>query len=70
MAATTRQVDVLLWRYSCPDCGVTDAEAGYYAPAHMIMCEICLEDGRQVRLRRWPFEDEASGTAPGTTAGS
>jgi hypothetical protein len=28
----------------------------------MIICEICLEEGRHVRLRRWPVED--SGPLP------
>jgi hypothetical protein len=29
----------------------------------MIYCEVCLEDGQQVKLKRWPA-DHDSGPAP------
>jgi late competence protein required for DNA uptake (superfamily II DNA/RNA helicase) len=52
-----------LWRYRCPECGVGDEELGHHATADLIWCEVCLEDNRHVRLRRWPVEE--SGPLPG-----
>ncbi len=63
MKLTVKQTDIPLWHYTCPDCGFGNAELGYHAAAHMIYCEVCLEDGRQVKLRRW-VADEESGTPP------
>ena len=66
MATYTKQTSVPLWHYQCPECGVGDEEAGHLHPTEALYCEICLEDQRPVRLRRWPAEDgSASGTLPG-----
>jgi hypothetical protein len=44
------------WHFECPECGFGSAELGP-ADAHTFLCEVCLdEDGRAVRLRRWPVE--------------
>lgn len=53
MDTITRQLNVPLWRYHCPDCGVSDRETGQLAADHAIYCEVCLEDERYVKLRRW-----------------
>jgi hypothetical protein len=63
MKVTTQQTDIPLWHYTCPQCGIGDAESGYHASQHIIYCEVCLEDGAQVKLRRWPVEP-VSGSAP------
>ncbi len=57
MPSTTRRVVVEFWHFRCPDCGIGDGEAGHHATMDMILCEVCLEDGQHVRLRRWPVED-------------
>ena len=56
MSTTTKQTNVPLWHYQCPDCGIGDQDTGYHAPTDVIYCEVCLEDARPVRLRRWPVE--------------
>ena len=53
MDTVTRQTAVPLWRYRCPTCGVGDSETGTMLPDHAIYCEVCVEDGETVRLRRW-----------------
>ena len=53
MDTKTRQIAVPLWRYTCPECGVGDQETGHFGADHAIYCEICLEDGEPIRLRRW-----------------
>jgi hypothetical protein len=66
MSVTVKQTAVPLWHYVCPECGFGSAETGHHAPTHMIYCEICLEDDRQVKLRRWQAEQDASsGPLPG-----
>jgi hypothetical protein len=47
------------WYFHCPECGFGDAELGHHATTDMIWCEICLEEQRHVRLKRWPVEDES-----------
>jgi hypothetical protein len=48
---------VAFWHFECPECGFTDAEFGGPASsAESIHCEVCLEDGHTVRLKRWPAE--------------
>ena len=56
---TTRQTSAPLWHYQCPECGFGDEDTGYHAAVDVIYCEICLEDTRHVRLKRWPTDDEA-----------
>jgi hypothetical protein len=46
-----------LWHFECRGCGFTDAEIGHPARAATIHCEVCLEDGVRVRLKRWPADD-------------
>ena len=53
---TTRQTAVPLWHYQCPECGFGDEETGFHAVTEAIYCEVCLEDARSVRLKRWPAE--------------
>ena len=65
MKVTTRQTNIPLWHYICPECNFGNAETGYHAPLHMIYCEVCLEDNRQVKLKRWPAEQDSS-AAPGS----
>ncbi len=64
MSTTTKQTNILLWHYSCPDCGFSDADTGYHGQTHMIHCEVCLEDNRHVKLKRWPVDHDSS-TLPG-----
>ncbi len=65
MKMTTKQTDILLWHYTCPECGFGNADTGYHAPVHMIYCEVCLEDGQQVKLKRWPADQESGPAAAG-----
>jgi hypothetical protein len=46
-----------LFHFKCPDCGFTDAELG---PAQIYQdhCEICMQEGRSVRLKCWPVEED------------
>jgi hypothetical protein len=46
-----------IWHFECPKCAFTDAEVGRPARAEAIHCEVCLEDGQRVRLKRWPAGD-------------
>ncbi len=57
MRLVTRQTVVPLWHYQCPQCGVGSAETGQFAVKDMIYCEICIEEGKPTRLRRWPVEE-------------
>ena len=66
MSTTTKQTAVALWHYTCPDCGMGDEETGYHAPSHALYCEVCLEDGQHVKLRRWPVDHDASGSLTGS----
>lgn len=64
--STTKQTNVPLWHYQCPDCGIGDGDTGYHAQTHAIYCEVCLEDGQQIRLRRWPVGHESGALATGS----
>jgi hypothetical protein len=66
MAFATRQTVVALWHYQCPQCGIGSADTAAFAVSDAIYCEVCLEEGQPVRLRRWPLaEDEYGGaTSP------
>ena len=55
----TKQTDIPLWHYVCPQCGLGNAETGYHATAHMTYCEVCLEDDQHVKLKRWPVDHES-----------
>jgi late competence protein required for DNA uptake (superfamily II DNA/RNA helicase) len=59
----TTQTNILLWHYQCPDCGVGDGETGQQVQTHAIYCEVCLEDGRHVRLRRWQVDQDSGALA-------
>jgi len=53
--ASTREA---FWHFHCPECGFGDREFGYLLAAGEIHCLICIEeDGREVRLQRWPTEE-------------
>jgi hypothetical protein len=58
MSQFVRKGVVALWHFECPECGFSDAEFGGPASsAESIHCEVCLEDGQTVRLKRWPAEE-------------
>jgi len=57
---------VAMWRFECPECGMTDAELGP-VDTHTLLCEVCLEEDKHVRLKRWPVEEE-SGALPARRA--
>ena len=66
MPTTTNQTDVTACGITIvPECGMGDGETGYHVPMHVIYCEVCMEDGQHVRLRRWPV-DHDSGALPGS----
>jgi hypothetical protein len=49
---------VAFWHFECPECGFSDAEFGSPASSYdSIHCELCLEDGQTVRLKRWAVEE-------------
>jgi hypothetical protein len=54
---------VSLWHYHRPECDFGDGEIGHHAALDLIWCEVCLEEKRYVRLKRWPVE-EKSGPLP------
>jgi hypothetical protein len=66
---TVKQTDIPLWHYLCPDCGFGSQDTGYHAQTHMIYCEVCLEDQRQVKLKRWPAELESGAPTCGGSGG-
>jgi hypothetical protein len=41
---------------------MSDEELGALAQSHDIYCEVCLQEGQHVRLRRWPAEEPAEPT--------
>jgi hypothetical protein len=67
MDITIKQRLVTFWHYQCPECGFGDAELGRHASTDTVWCEICLEERRHVRLKRWQVEE--SGPSPGTRRG-
>jgi hypothetical protein len=64
MSSETKRAIIAWWHFHCPECGVGDGEAGYHVAAETLWCEICLEEGRYVRLRRWPVDESYQPTAP------
>ncbi len=60
MTTTTKQTSVPLWHYTCPDCGISDEDTGYHGQTHMIFCEVCLEEDRHIKLKRWPVDHDSS----------
>jgi hypothetical protein len=49
---------VAFWHFECQECGFSDAEFGGPASSYdSIHCELCLEDGQTVRLKRWAVEE-------------
>ena len=66
----TKQTLVPLWHYQCPECGIGDGETGYRNVHDAIYCEVCLEDQRHVRLKRWQAEDApVAGDKPASAGG-
>jgi hypothetical protein len=60
------------WHFHCPECGTGEFELGCLADDQQLFCEICLEEeGRLIRLQRWPADEEAPAYArfrPGLAA--
>jgi hypothetical protein len=56
---STKAALITMWHFECPECGMTDAELGP-ADTHTLLCEVCLEEDTQVRLKRWPVDDDLS----------
>jgi hypothetical protein len=54
---STRAALITHFHFECPECGMTDAELGP-ADAHTLLCEICLEEDRHIRLKRWPVDED------------
>ena len=54
---STKAALITMWQFECPECGMSDAELGP-ADAHTLLCEVCLEDDRHVRLKRWPLDED------------
>jgi hypothetical protein len=51
-------VEVVFFRFTCPDCGMGDIELGHLLTVDEIHCMVCLtEDGQHVKLRRWVAEE-------------
>ena len=65
MSTIIKQTVEPLWHYHCPECGFGDGETGYHAQTHVIYCEICLEDDRHVRLKRWPVDHDLGALSGG-----
>ena len=58
MSEFSKKGVIALWHFQCPECGFGDAEFGGPASSgDSIHCEICMEDGHTIRLKRWPVED-------------
>ena len=50
----------VLFRFVCPDCGMSDRELGHLSAIDEIHCIVCLiDEDRHVRLRRWLAEEHA-----------
>ena len=58
MSTVTKQTVLPLWHYQCPECGISDVDVGLHATTNAIYCEVCLEDQRYVRLKRWQVEED------------
>jgi chlorite dismutase len=57
-----RRVELHMFQFVCPDCGMSDTELGHLAGADDIHCIVCLvDDERYVRLRRWIAEEATAG---------
>ena len=55
-----------IYRFSCPECGMGDAELGHLLPADELHCVVCLiDEDRYVRLRRWLAEEHMAETVAG-----
>jgi len=59
MLMSAKAALVTMWRFECPECGMSDAELGPL-DAHTLLCEVCLEEDKHVRLKRWPVDEELS----------
>jgi hypothetical protein len=64
---STRAALITMWHFECPECGITDAELGP-TDAHTFLCEVCLEEDRHVRLKRWPVDEESGALTAGHPA--
>lgn len=43
MKLTTKQTEILLWRYTCHESDIGDAKTGYRASEYFLYCEVCLK---------------------------
>jgi hypothetical protein len=66
---STRSKVVTQWYFHCPECGFGDGELGHNAPDEMIWCEICSEERRHVRLKRWPVDEAIPETSGSLSSG-
>ena len=48
---------IRFWHFECPECGIGDEELGALAKSRDIYGEVCLQEGRHVRLRRWSADE-------------
>ena len=49
--------EIRCFRFTCPDCGMTDAELGHLATVDEVHCMVCLiDENRHVVVRRWITE--------------
>ena len=67
MTSHTR-MEIRCYRFTCPDCGMTDGELGHLATADEVHCMVCLiDEERHVVLRRWlvdvPEPQDGGGSA-------
>ncbi len=62
---TERDDAIRVYRFLCPECGVSDRELGHFVTFEEVHCLVCLiEEERYVRLRRWLDEEPAGGLEP------
>ncbi len=57
----TTRMELRCYRFTCPECGMTDRELGHLATQEEIHCMVCLiDEERHVVLRRWFVEETAA----------
>ena len=57
--------ELQLFRFRCPECGISDEELGHLVAHDDAHCMVCfMDDGRIVRLRRWADPEVAKDASP------